>query len=141
MTIMNAFANLVARHPQTIFIGAHVGCYAENLQWVGELLDRCPNFYIDFSARIAELGRQPYSTRRFFIRYADRILFGTDSSPDLNAYRLYYRFLETDDEYFNYGTSPIPSQGRWHIYGLYLPEDVLEKIYYRNAERVVLGRQ
>lgn len=141
LTIMTAFANLVARHPQTTFIGAHVGCYAENLQWVGDLLDKCPNFSIDFSARIAELGRQPYSARRFFIRYADRILFGTDASPDLDYYRLYYRFLETDDEYFNYGTSPIPSQGRWRIYGLYLPEDVLEQIYYRNAERVILGHQ
>jgi predicted TIM-barrel fold metal-dependent hydrolase len=141
MTIMNAFANLVARHPQTTFIGAHVGCYAENLQWVGDLLDRCSNFYIDFSARIAELGRQPYSTRRFFMKYPDRILFGTDASPDLNAYCLYYRFLETDDEYFNYGTSPIPHQGRWRIYGLYLPDDVLEKVYYKNAQRVVLGGQ
>jgi len=96
MTIMNGLATLVAQHPQTTFIGAHVGCYAENLGWVSALLDRCPNFYVDFSARIAELGRQPYSTRRFFLQYADRILFGTDASPDLDAYRLYYRFLETD---------------------------------------------
>lgn len=138
MHIMEGLANLVARHPQTTFIGAHVGCYAENLGWVGALLERCPNFYIDFSARIAELGRQPYSARRFFIRYADRILFGTDASPDLDAYRLYYRFLETDDEYFNYGTSPIPGQGRWSIYGLYLPDDVLMKIYFQNAERILL---
>lgn len=98
LQLMEEFANLVARHPRTIFIGAHVGCYAENLQWVAALLDRCPNFYIDFSARIGELGRQPYSARRFFIDYADRILFGTDSGPDVDAYRLYYRFLETDDD-------------------------------------------
>ena len=140
MTLMNAFANLVSRHPQTNFIGAHVGCYAENLGWVGALLDRCPNFYIDFSARIGELGRQPYSSRRFFIQYADRILFGTDSSPDLDAYRLYYRFLETDDEYFNYNLTPVPGQGRWYIYGLYLPDDVLRKIYYQNAERLLLRK-
>jgi hypothetical protein len=138
MQIMEGFANLVAQYPQTTFIGAHVGCYAENLEWVSALLDRCPNFYIDFSARIAELGRQPYSARRFFIHYADRILFGTDSSPDLDAYRLYYRFLETDDEYFNYGTSPIPGQGRWSIYGLHLPDDVLMKVYFQNAERILL---
>ncbi|MEO8609335.1 MAG: amidohydrolase family protein [Chloroflexota bacterium] len=138
MTLMNAFANLVSRHPQTKFIGAHVGCYAENLGWVGALLDRCPNFYIDFSARIGELGRQPYAARKFFIQYADRILFGTDASPDLDAYRLYYRFLETDDEYFNYSLSPTPTQGRWYIYGLYLPDEVLHKIYYQNAERLLL---
>jgi predicted TIM-barrel fold metal-dependent hydrolase len=139
MPIMNGLANLVANHAQTTFIGAHVGCYAENLAWVGDLLDRCPNFYVDPSARIGELGRQPYSARRFFIQYADRILFGTDAAPNLEAYRLYYRFLESDDEYFNYSLSDIPSQGRWCIYGLYLPDEVLEKVYYKNAERVILG--
>jgi len=141
MTLMSQLADLVARHPPTTFIGAHVGCYAENLGWVGELLDRCPNFNVDIGARLAELGRQPYTARRFFIRYADRILFGTDLGADLAAYRLYYRFLETDDEYFNYDADEIPGQGRWHIYGLYLPDDVLEKVYYRNAERVVLRQQ
>lgn len=138
LKILTDFRNLVRRHFPTTFIGAHVGCYAENLAWVSAMLEDCPNYYIDFSARIAELGRQPYAARRFFIDYADRILFGTDSSPVLEAYRLYYRFLETDDEYFNYDLSPIPRQGRWRIYGLYLPDTVLEKIYYRNAERVIL---
>jgi predicted TIM-barrel fold metal-dependent hydrolase len=140
MAIMNDFAALVANHPHTTFVGAHVGCYAENLAWVGQLLDACPNFYIDFSARIAELGRQPYSTRRFFVKYADRILFGTDSGPSLDYYQRYYRFLETDDEYFNYGIRETPGQGRWNIYGLYLPDDVLQKVYYLNAERVILRR-
>jgi predicted TIM-barrel fold metal-dependent hydrolase len=139
LSIVNALANLVANHPQTTFVGAHVGCYAEDLAWVGQLLDRCPNFYVDISERIGELGRQPYTARRFFIQYADRILFGTDVGPDLDFYRKYYRFLETDDEYFNYSLTPIPRQGRWHIYGLYLPDDVLEKVYYKNAERVMLG--
>ncbi len=137
--ILEGFARLVERHPQTTFIGAHVGCYAENLGWVSALLDRCPNLYVDFSARIGELGRQPYSARRFFIKHADRILFGTDASPDLDAYRLYYRFLESDDEYFAYDGREVPAQGRWAAYGLYLPEDVLRKIYHANAERVVLG--
>lgn len=136
-TIVNGLANLVAHHPQTIFIGAHVGCYAENLAWVGQLLDLCPNFYVDISARIGELGRQPYTARRFFLRYADRILFGTDVGPDLKTYRLYYRFLETDDEYFNYSGDEIPDQGRWYIYGLFLPDEVLAKVYYQNAKRVL----
>jgi predicted TIM-barrel fold metal-dependent hydrolase len=139
MTIMNGLANLVTNHPETTFIGAHVGCYAENLGWVGDLLDRCPNFYIDVSARLGELGRQPYTTRRFFLRYADRILFGTDASPSLDDYRLYYRFLESDDEYFNYNLSPVPAQGRWYVYGLYLPDDILRKVYYDNAARLLLG--
>ena len=139
LQIMDEFAGLISRHPHTIFIGAHVGCYAENLGWVAALLDRCPNFFIDFSARIGELGRQPYSTRRFFVDYADRILFGTDSGPDVDMYRLYYRFLETDDEYFSYDGQVVPGQGRWYIYGLHLPDDVLQKVYHANAERVLTG--
>lgn len=137
LSILEAFARLVERHPATTFIGAHVGCYAENLAWVSALLDRCPNFFVDFSARIGELGRQPYSARRFFLRHADRILFGTDSGPRLDRYRLYYRFLESDDEYFSYDDREPPGQGRWRIYGLHLPDDVLERVYHRNAERVL----
>ena len=137
LDIVNALARVVERHPQTTFIGAHVGCYAENLGWVGALLARCANFYIDFSARIGELGRQPYSARRFFVQYADRILFGTDQGPDVQGYQLYYRFLETDDEHFNYGTGEVPGQGRWQVCGLHLPDGVLEKIYHGNARRVL----
>jgi predicted TIM-barrel fold metal-dependent hydrolase len=135
--ILGGLANLVERHPQTTFIGAHVGCYAENLAWVGALLERCPNFFVDISARIGELGRQPYTARRFFLKFADRILFGSDMGPDLEAYRIIFRFLETDDEYFNYCPAEIPLQGRWHVHGLFLPEDVLEKVYFRNAERIL----
>jgi predicted TIM-barrel fold metal-dependent hydrolase len=139
-SIITAFANLIARHPATTFVGAHVGCYSENLAWVGALLDRCPNFYVDIGARINELGRQPYTARRFFLQYADRILFGTDMGAEVDMYRIHYRFLETDDEYFNYDLSDVPVQGRWFIYGLYLPDSVLEKVYYRNAQRVMLGQ-
>jgi predicted TIM-barrel fold metal-dependent hydrolase len=140
LSILEAFARLVERHPGTDFIGAHVACYAENLAWVSALLERCPNLWIDFSARIGELGRQPYSARRFFLRHADRILFGTDAGPDLDTYRRYFRFLESDDEYFSYGRGEVPGQGRWQIYGLFLPDDVLEQIYFRNAERVILRK-
>lgn len=135
-SILDALFNLVRRHPKTVFIGAHFGCYAENLAWVGQMLDCCPNYCIDISERIGELGRQPHSARRFFLKYADRILFGLDLGPNLDEYRLYYRFLETDDEYFNYNTTPIPRQGRWHVCGLNLPDDVLRKIYYNNAARL-----
>jgi predicted TIM-barrel fold metal-dependent hydrolase len=139
VSILTGFANLVTRHPETTFIGAHVGCYSENLAWVAALLDRCPNLYVDIAARISELGRQPYSARRFFLQYADRILFGTDAGPEPEYYRLMYRFLETDDEYFEYGLGDVPAQGRWNIYGLHLPDDVLQKVYHQNARRVILG--
>jgi len=136
-TILEALARLVLRHPRTLFIGAHVGCYAENLAWVGRLLDQAPNLYVDIAARIGELGRQPYAARRFFLQYADRILFGTDLEVDPTSYRIYYRFLETDDEYLNYDVEEIPGQGRWRIYGLYLPDDVLEKVYRLNALKLL----
>lgn len=139
--VIEQFATMMARHPSTVFIGAHVGCYAEDLGWVGRTLDACPNFYVDPSARIAELGRQPYSARDFFIRYQDRILFGTDAAPDVDVYRRYYRFLETRDEYFSYGHGPVGGSGRWNIYGLDLPDDVLQKVYRDNARRVVLDAE
>ena len=135
--ILNGLKNVASRHRKTTFIGAHVGCYAENLGWVGQMLDECPNYFVDISARLGELGRQPYSARKFFIQYQDRILFGSDMGPDLDAYRLYYRFLETDDEYFNYNTTEIPAQGRWYVCGLYLPDEVLKKVYAGNAKKVL----
>jgi predicted TIM-barrel fold metal-dependent hydrolase len=134
--IMEGMANVVDRHPRTTFIGAHAGCYGENLGWVGALFERCPNFYIDISARLGELGRQPYAARRFFTQYADRILFGLDMPPTAENYQPYFRFLETDDEYFPYSPGETPPQGRWNIYGIYLPNDVLEKIYFRNSEKL-----
>ncbi len=137
-TLIEAFARLIRCHPNTTFIGAHVGCYSENLAWVSALLDECPNFHVDISARISELGRQPYSAKRFFQRHADRILFGIDAGPDLASYQIYARFLETEDEYFDYGSDVVPGQGRWRIYGLGLPRDVLDKIYFDNADRLLL---
>ncbi|HPH95888.1 MAG TPA: amidohydrolase family protein [Anaerolineaceae bacterium] len=139
LSILEGFYRMVKRHPQTTFIGAHVGCYGENLAWVGKMLDDCPNYAIDISGRLGELGRQPYSARRFFIQYQDRILFGSDMGPDVDAYRLSYRFLETDDEYFNYNVSEVPGQGRWYVCGLFLPDEVLKKVYYQNARRLLFG--
>ncbi len=137
LELLRAFRALVRRHAATSFIGAHVGCYGENLAWVSRMLDQCPNYYVDLSARIGELGRQPYTARKFLIRHQDRVLFGSDMGPDLEAYRLAYRFLETDDEYFNYSVGDVPDQGRWQINGLYLPDEVLKKIYADNARRVL----
>ncbi|PKO19043.1 MAG: amidohydrolase [Chloroflexi bacterium HGW-Chloroflexi-10] len=140
LEILEDFKKMVSRHPATTFIGAHVGCYAENLGWVGQMLSECTNYFIDISGRLGELGRQPYTARRFFIQYQDRILFGSDMGPDLDAYRLYYRFLETEDEYFNYNVGEIPMQGRWHVSGMFLPDDVLAKVYYCNAERILFKK-
>jgi predicted TIM-barrel fold metal-dependent hydrolase len=127
---------VIARHPETTFIGAHFGNNPEDLETVGKWLDTYPNFHVDIDARISELGRQPYSARRFFLKYQDRILFGTDTTPRADAYRLYYRFLETDDEYFDTAESHH-RQGFWMIYGIFLPEEVLEKIYSTNAARLL----
>jgi predicted TIM-barrel fold metal-dependent hydrolase len=127
---------VIARHPKTTFIGAHFGNNPENLEAVGKWLDMYPNFHVDIDARISELGRQPYSARRFFLSYQNRILFGTDTTPKADAYRLYYRFLETDDEYFDTAQSHH-RQGFWMIYGIFLPDDVLQKIYYTNAARLL----
>ncbi|MFC1605200.1 amidohydrolase family protein, partial [Planctomycetota bacterium] len=128
----------IARHPKTIFICAHFGNNPEDLATVGKWLDTHPNMFVDVDARISELGRQPYTARKFFLKYQDRIMFGTDTTPRRDAYRMYYRFLETDDEYFDCAGGH-QRQGFWMIYGLFLPKDVLEKIYRTNAERLFFG--
>jgi predicted TIM-barrel fold metal-dependent hydrolase len=129
---------VIARHPATTFICAHMANDGEDLAEVGRWLDANPNMYVDIDARISELGRQPYSTRRFIIKYQDRIMFGTDTVPSREAYRIYYRFLETDDEYFD-PAGGHHRQGFWMIYGVFLPKEVLEKLYFKNAERLLVG--
>lgn len=128
-----------ARHPKTTFVGAHLGESGEDLDFVVETLEKNPNYSIDISARTPELGRQPYRARDLFLRFPDRIIFGTDLLPDVEMYRLYYRFLETADEYFDYPTH-ASRQGRWNIYGIYLPDDVLKKVYRENALKLLAGR-
>ncbi len=127
-----------ARHPETRFIGAHVGESPEDLSFVAAMLERFPNVTVDMSSRVAELGRQPYSAREFFLKFPDRILFGTDLLPDVAMYRLHYRFFETADEYFDY-PSHASRQGRWMVYGIFLPDDVLRRVYRENALRVFPG--
>jgi predicted TIM-barrel fold metal-dependent hydrolase len=137
--LIDSLYHLIESHPKTNFVTAHVGCYPENLGFVSQMMDRYPNFNTDISARIAELGRAPYSAREWFIKYADRILFGTDSGPSLETYQVHFRFLETADEHFIYSPhSPIGGgQGRWNIYGLSLPDEVLRKVYHDNAARLL----
>ncbi len=129
--------NVLAKHPNTIFIGAHMGMCAEDLAYLGGLLDRYGNFFIDLSASIPIMGRTPYSTREFFIKYQDRILYGSDGVPHYENIRSHFRFLETFDEYMDYPMRHEVNQGRYQVYGIGLPDDVLEKIYYKNAEKIL----
>lgn len=137
--LMEMQENTIARHPDTTFVIAHVGSYAENLGRVSEQLRKYPNMYVDIAARIAEVGRVPYSAVKFFTENQDRIVFGTDSSPlSLGYHKIYYRFMETADEYFPYQPEDeLPGQGRWAIYGIFLDDEVLKKIYYKNACRLL----
>ena len=126
-----------------------MGNRSEDLDYVASCLDRFPNMNVEIGARIGELGRQPRTARRFFDRYQDRILFGTDAVPaplgletpqqvfSEELYEIYFRFLESEDEYFDYAPSTVPPQGRWRIYGIGLEEPVLRKIYRENAARLL----
>lgn len=145
--LLEARNRVFARHPKTQFLVLHVGNFAEDLGNVSENLDRFPNMTVDIAARIGELGRQPRTARKFFDRYQDRILFGTDATPhgdefpqqvfNDRLYEIYFRFLETDDEYFDYAPAKVPPQGRWKIYGINLPEPILHKVYNQNAARLL----
>jgi predicted TIM-barrel fold metal-dependent hydrolase len=145
--LLEARNRVFARHPKTQFVVLHVGNFAENLANVSENLDRFPNMFVDIGARIGELGRQPRASRKFFEHYQDRILFGTDATPhgdefpqqvfNDKLYEIYFRFLETDDEYFDYAPAKVPPQGRWRIYGIELPEPILHKVYNQNAARLL----
>ncbi len=132
---------MMADHPGTSFICPHVANNPEDLDWVSALLERHPNVSVDFSARMDELGRQPYTARQFLIRFQDRVLFGSDMPISPQMYRAYFRFLETRDEYFDYPgyLGESDNATRWKIYGVYLPDDVLQKIYHANALRLIPG--
>jgi uncharacterized protein len=133
--ILNQRNRVFERHPDTTFIATHMANLPEELGRVSMWLEKYPNMYVDINARISELGRQPYTARKFMIKYQDRILFGTDTPPRVDAYRVYYRFLETDDEYIDSAPSHH-RQGRWMIYGIFLPDEVLEKIYNKNSLKI-----
>jgi predicted TIM-barrel fold metal-dependent hydrolase len=138
-SLLAARNRVIEKHPRTKFIGAHVASSSEDLQQAGEWLDRYPNLWLDPASRISELGRQPYSARDFLIKYADRILFGTDGPWPETRVHYYWRFFETRDEYFPYSEKEFPPQGFWRIYGVNLPDDVLRKIYFENACALIPG--
>jgi predicted TIM-barrel fold metal-dependent hydrolase len=133
--IMGEQHKMFAKHPKTIFINAHLGWLGGNLAELGRLMDKLPNMYTEIGAVLAELGRQPRFAREWFIRYQDRVMFGKDSW-NATEYHTYFRVLETADEYFDYYRK---RHAFWKMYGLELPDEVLKKLYYKNALRVIPG--
>jgi predicted TIM-barrel fold metal-dependent hydrolase len=148
-SLLEARNRVFARHPRTQFVALHLGNRSEDIDYVASCLDRHPNMHVEIGARIAEIGRRPRAAKRFFDRYQDRILFGTDAIPlplgretpqqifGDELYEIYFRFLETADEHFDYAPAPVPPQGRWRIYGLELSETILRKVYRDNAARLL----
>ncbi len=154
--ILGEFETRVLRHPTLRFIGAHFGNAAEDPDRVESLLVRAPNYYIDTSARVPEFGRHdPARMRAFFLRWQDRVLFGTDlgmgtdpndlmlgstgenpPTPEeiTRFWRSTWRYFESNDRNFEH---PTPIQGRWTISGVGLPPAVLRKIYGGNAARLL----
>lgn len=137
--LLAALLRVVKKHRQTTFIAAHVANLPEDLSTVGRWLDENPNLHVEIAARIAELGRQPFTAREFLVKYADRVMFGTDGPRTADRLKLHWRFFQTRDEYFPYAENEFPPQGFWRIYGVDLPDDVLRKVYYQNAVRLIPG--
>lgn len=133
--IMNEQYNIIKKHPKTTFISAHMSWLANDLGRLGELFDEMPNMNVGIGAIIAELGRQPRFAKAFITKYQDRVLFGKDSwKPE--EFPTYFRVLESDDEYFPYHKK---YHAYWAMYGLDLDDEVLKKVYYKNALRIVPG--
>jgi predicted TIM-barrel fold metal-dependent hydrolase len=130
--VMSEQHSLFAKNPKTIFIAAHMGWLAHDLGKLGEMLDRMPNLNVEIAAILGELGRQPRTARKFFIKYQDRILFGKDTY-NVSEYPFYFRILESDDDWID---NIRKYHGLWKLYGLDLPDDVLKKVYYKNALRL-----
>jgi predicted TIM-barrel fold metal-dependent hydrolase len=154
------FERRVGRNPKTTFIGVHFGNDPEDPARVAQMLDQHPNLVVDTAARVPEIGRVDANhdadrMRAFFEKYQDRILFGTDlgvgenpedlmlgstgakpPTPD-DVERFYtstWRWFETNARAI---PSPTPIQGRWTIDGVALPRSILEKVYSKNAARVI----
>ena len=135
--LIDEFDRLLGLHPGTTFIGAHLASSGDDLERLSAMLRAHANLNVDIAARVNEIGRQPYSARRFFEEFQDRVLLGTDTGPDPRWYPTYYEFLETPSEYMNYSIYDPPLQGNWRVHGLDLPDGVIEKVYSGNALRLI----
>jgi hypothetical protein len=152
-TLLAQRNRVIERHANTTFIGAHLGNYPENLTYVDSCLDRYPNFHVDTTARIGEIGRHPaHEARAFFIKHQDRVIFGTDltlgwdtfvakGQEDMAELKCFYdahwRFFETSEQQIEYPGFPIA--GRWKVDAIGLPDGVLQKLYFRNVQRLIPG--
>ena len=133
--LMTQRDNLFRKHPKTIFVAAHMGWHANNLGRLGKMFDAMPNLYAELGAVLYDIGRQPRAAHDFFVKYQDRILFGKDSfQPEEFPY--YWRVFETKDDYFDYYRG---YHAFWKLYGIDLPDDVLKKVYYKNAQKITRG--
>ena len=133
--LMTERDNLLRRHPRTTFVIAHLGWHANDLGRLGKLMAELPNVHAEVGAVLHDIGRQPRAAHDFFVRFQDRILFGKDSfQPE--EYPYYWRVFETRDDYFDYYR---PYHAFWKLYGIDLPDEVLKKVYYRNALRITAG--
>jgi len=141
--IEKARENMHAKHPRTRFVNAHMAMLYYDMDKVAALLDKYPNADVEISATVQDLGRAPLMIRKFFLKYQDRILFGSDGNPGRGIEEFWvphWRFLETFDEHFDHpaqlrSTTGAPLHGRWRISGIGLPDGVLRKVYYANALR------
>ncbi len=154
MELLEALNRVIERHPKTTFVCVHFANNAEELEWVEQSLDRLPNMHADLAARIPEIGRHdPEKVRRLLTKHQDRIFFATDfqvynrlilgssgNEPpptDEDAKTFFdkeWRWLETNDKNFAHMT---PIQGDWTISGIGLPAEVLRKIYFDNARKLL----
>lgn len=134
--VMREQHNVFRKHPNTIFINAHLGWMGNDLARLGKLLDECHNVYTEIGAVLYEIGRQPRFAKKWFIEYQDRVLFGKDITHDLSEYHVYFRTLETTDEYIKYYRK---RHAFWRLYGFDLPDSVLRKLYYENALKIIPG--
>jgi predicted TIM-barrel fold metal-dependent hydrolase len=136
--LMNCLDRLIAQCPDTTFIGAHVGCWAEDLDGVGQMLASHPQWNVDIAGRLGELGRRPHDFARLIAAFPDRVLFGTDCFPPADDdYARHRRFLETADRDFAYSGDPRPPQGNWTIDGAAIEPRFLPGIYRENASRIL----
>lgn len=133
--VMSEQRHMFAKHPKTTFVAAHLAWLGGNLGRLGTMLDSLPNVYTEIGAVLAEIGRQPRFAREWFIKYQNRVLFGKDIWEP-SEYHYYFRVLETADEYFDYYRK---RHAFWKMYGLNLPDNVLKKLYYKNALRILPG--
>jgi len=155
---------VLEKHPDLVVIAAHSNYLADMVPLLEWRFRNFPNYYADLSATIGEWGRVPEEFKYMVTEYADRFFYGTDAgyregsiemfgagdidaaAHNMAAFHLaHYMFLGTAQKnlpipfHGNYGRTLSRWQGGYSRYihdGVKLPAGVLEKIYYKNAERL-----